>query len=96
MAGLRVEMARDTNRHVKKTLPPTLTGLPGQGEIRYYVKVTVQRPAFYKENWRQVSSSHLIFATVIRQQAIYTSSTGRGMKKEETCCFTLVVVVRLT
>ena len=38
--------------HVKKTLPPTLGGLPGEAEIQYYVKATVQRPAFYKENWR--------------------------------------------
>lgn len=55
MAGLRVEMARDTNRHVKRTLPPTLTGFAGQAAIRYYVKATVQRPAFYKENFRAVS-----------------------------------------
>ncbi|KAL8825479.1 MAG: hypothetical protein Q9191_004391 [Dirinaria sp. TL-2023a] len=52
VAGLRLEMARDTNRHVKKTLPPSLSGFAGQAEIRYYVKVTVQRPAFYKENFR--------------------------------------------
>ncbi|KAL8789447.1 MAG: hypothetical protein Q9195_006813 [Heterodermia aff. obscurata] len=52
VAGLRVEMARDTNRHIKKTLPPTLTGFTGQAQIRYYVKATVQRPAFYKENYR--------------------------------------------
>lgn len=54
VAGLRLEMARDTNRHVKKTLPPSLGGFAGQAEIRYYVKVTVQRPAFYKENFRAV------------------------------------------
>ena len=47
-------MARNTDRHIKKTLPPTLSGLPGEAEIRYYVKVTVQRPAFYKENFRAV------------------------------------------
>ena len=52
MAGL---LARDTNRHVKQTLPPSLNGFPGEGEIRYYVKVTVQRAAFYKENFRAVS-----------------------------------------
>ena len=38
--------------HVKKTLPPSLTGFPGYAEIRYYVKVTVQRPSLFKENWR--------------------------------------------
>ncbi|KAH6840637.1 hypothetical protein B0I37DRAFT_418648 [Chaetomium sp. MPI-CAGE-AT-0009] len=28
------------------------TGFPGEAEIRYYVKVTVQRPGIFKENWR--------------------------------------------
>jgi hypothetical protein len=39
-------------RHVTKTLPPSLSGFPGEAEIRYYVKVTVQRPSFFKENRR--------------------------------------------
>ena len=26
-------------KHVKKTLPPSLTGFPGEAEIRYYIKV---------------------------------------------------------
>ena len=39
-------------RHVKKTLPPSLTGFPGEAEIRYYIKVTVQRPSLFKENRR--------------------------------------------
>jgi len=38
--------------HVTKTLPPSFTGFPGEAEIRYYVKVTVQRPGLFKENWR--------------------------------------------
>jgi hypothetical protein len=38
--------------HVKKTLPPSFTGFPGEAEIRYYVKVTIQRPGLFKENWR--------------------------------------------
>ncbi|RDW62620.1 hypothetical protein BP5796_10922 [Coleophoma crateriformis] len=38
--------------HAKKTLPPSLTGFPGEAEIRYYVKVTVQRPSLFKENRR--------------------------------------------
>ncbi|KAN0082023.1 hypothetical protein V8E54_003321 [Elaphomyces granulatus] len=52
MAGLKLEVARDTNRHVRKTLPPSLTGLAGEAEIQYYVKATVARPQFYKENIR--------------------------------------------
>ena len=54
LTALRLDLARDTNNHVKTTLPPSLNGLPGEAEIRYYVKVTVQRPAFYKENFRAV------------------------------------------
>jgi hypothetical protein len=38
--------------HATRTLPPSLTGFPMEAEIRYYVKVTVQRPGFLKENWR--------------------------------------------
>lgn len=39
-------------RHVKRTLPPSITGFPGEAEIRYYIKVTVQRPSLFKENRR--------------------------------------------
>jgi hypothetical protein len=39
-------------RHVKRTLPPSLTGFPGEAEIRYFIKVTVQRPSLFKENRR--------------------------------------------
>ncbi|KAM5465459.1 hypothetical protein MferCBS49748_004915 [Microsporum ferrugineum] len=52
MAGIRVEVARDTNQHIRRTLPPSLTGFPGEAEIKYYVKATVVRPQFYKENYR--------------------------------------------
>ncbi|KAL2192106.1 hypothetical protein L209DRAFT_676392 [Thermothelomyces heterothallicus CBS 203.75] len=38
--------------HVTKTLPPSFIGFPGEAEIRYYLKVTVQRPGIFKENWR--------------------------------------------
>ncbi|KAF2200276.1 hypothetical protein GQ43DRAFT_80433 [Delitschia confertaspora ATCC 74209] len=50
--GLALEVARPPTRHVKQTLPPSLNGLPGEAEIRYYVKVTVNRPQFFKENPR--------------------------------------------
>ncbi|KAL2222309.1 hypothetical protein M432DRAFT_218375 [Thermoascus aurantiacus ATCC 26904] len=52
VAGFKVEVARDTDRHVKKTLPPSFSGFPGMAEIRYYVKATIIRPEFYKENIR--------------------------------------------
>lgn len=54
VVGLLGEINRPAARHVKTALPPSLNGLPGLAEIRYYVKVTVQRPAFYKENFRAV------------------------------------------
>ena len=55
--GLKVEMARDTSRHVKKTLPPSLSGFPGVADIKYFVKATIIRPQFYKENIRAVGLS---------------------------------------
>lgn len=39
-------------KHVKQPLPPSLSGFPGEAEIRYYVKVTVQRPGLFRENRR--------------------------------------------
>ncbi|EON97021.1 putative arrestin-like protein [Phaeoacremonium minimum UCRPA7] len=38
--------------HVTKTLPPSFDGFPREAEIRYYIKVTIQRPGLFKENWR--------------------------------------------
>lgn len=54
MVGLRVEVARDPVLHVKQTLPPSLSAFPQVADIRYYVKATVVRPEFYKENIRAV------------------------------------------
>ncbi|KAI3007245.1 hypothetical protein CBS147346_3381 [Aspergillus niger] len=60
ITGLRVEMARDTARHVKKTLPPSLSGFPGMADIKYYVKATVIRPQFYKENIRAITNLNFL------------------------------------
>jgi len=38
--------------HVKKLLPPTLAGFPGEAGIQYYLKVTVDRSNILKENAR--------------------------------------------
>ena len=38
--------------HVKRTLPPSFVAGPRAAEIRYYIKVTVQRPGFLNPNWR--------------------------------------------
>ncbi|KAF9886416.1 hypothetical protein FE257_011448 [Aspergillus nanangensis] len=58
--GLKVEMAKDTTRHVKKTLPPSLSGFPGEADIKYYVKATVIRPQFYKENLRAIMNLNFL------------------------------------
>lgn len=69
ISGLKVEMARDTNRHVKKTLPPSLSGFPGMADIKYFVKATVIRPQFYKENIRAVSTVSLVAREVADETA---------------------------
>ncbi|EXJ83616.1 hypothetical protein A1O1_07239 [Capronia coronata CBS 617.96] len=51
---LSVQFAVDTTRHVKRTLPPSLSGFPGEAEIKYYIKATVVRPKFFQENIRSV------------------------------------------
>lgn len=60
ITGLKVEVARDTHRHVKKTLPPSLSGFPGMADIKYYVKATVVRPQFYKENIRTITNINFL------------------------------------
>ena len=47
----------DTNQHVKRALPPTLAGFPGEAEIRYYVKATVKRPQVWRADLRYVRYS---------------------------------------
>ena len=59
MGALSVQFAPDTNKHVKRALPPSLSGFPGEAEIKYYVKATVVRPKFYQENLRSVSINEL-------------------------------------
>ncbi|KAF2765197.1 hypothetical protein EJ03DRAFT_345806 [Teratosphaeria nubilosa] len=47
-----LEFNKPAPQHVKKTLPPTLSGFPGEAEIRYFVKATVGRRSMFKENPR--------------------------------------------
>ncbi|KIW43909.1 uncharacterized protein PV06_04960 [Exophiala oligosperma] len=54
LGHLNVQFAPDLNKHVKKTLPPSLSGFPGEAEIKYYVKATVVRPKFFQENLRSI------------------------------------------
>ncbi|KAI5802441.1 hypothetical protein FPQ18DRAFT_300577 [Pyronema domesticum] len=49
-----VDYARDASRHIKGTLPPSLSGITDDvAWIKYFLKVTVNRPQFYKTNMRQ-------------------------------------------
>src|SRR5947208_10264715 len=54
------EFAKTPTQHIKTTLPPSLSGFPGEAEIRYYVKVTVNRPQFFKENPRAIGNFTLL------------------------------------
>ncbi|QIW97931.1 hypothetical protein AMS68_003449 [Peltaster fructicola] len=54
-SSLGLEMTREPSRHVKQTLPPTLTGFPGEAEISYFVKTTIARQGLLKENPRAFS-----------------------------------------
>jgi hypothetical protein len=47
-------------RHVKRVLPPSLTGFGIEAEVRYYIKVTVRRPSRFKGNKRSEHSFRLI------------------------------------
>lgn len=70
--GLSIEFAKTPTMHVKTTLPPTLY-FPGEAEIRYYVKVTVNRPQLLKENPRAVNiflSSSSCWTTLTPQQIV--------------------------
>ncbi|KAF2258420.1 arrestin [Lojkania enalia] len=55
-SNMALEVACTPTRHVKQTLPPSLNSFPGEAEIRYYVKVTVNRPQFFKENPRALAN----------------------------------------
>lgn len=54
------EFARPATHHVKSILPPSLNGFPGEAEIKYFVKVTVNRPQFFKENPRAIANFTLL------------------------------------
>lgn len=64
-----LEVARTPTVHVKQTLPPSLSGFPGEAEIKYYVKVTVNRPQFFKENPRATANFTFLPIEPPRQSA---------------------------
>ncbi|KAF2736490.1 arrestin [Polyplosphaeria fusca] len=68
-SNMALEVAKTPTRHVKQTLPPSLNGFPGEAEIRYYVKVTVNRPQFFKENPRAMANFTFLPIEPPRNQA---------------------------
>lgn len=52
MSNGLIEVTREPTFHVKKTLPPTIAGFPGEAEISYFVKATIARQGLLKENPR--------------------------------------------
>ncbi|EWC45797.1 hypothetical protein DRE_05134 [Drechslerella stenobrocha 248] len=50
-----VKEAREQESHVRTTLPPSLSGIPNDmAWCRYFVKVTLNRPQFYRTNTRKL------------------------------------------
>lgn len=67
-----------TSTHIKAPLPPTLGGFPGLASIRYYVKATVNRKEFYKENPRQIH--HLTFVPIEPPRPAQTATENYGRR----------------
>lgn len=60
MSSRGLEVTQEPTSHVKKTLPPTLTGFPGEAEISYFVKATINREGLLKENPRAFSPFNFV------------------------------------
>lgn len=57
--GLSIEVPGHPTSHVKATLPPSLY-FPGEAEIRYYIKATVNRPGLLRENPRVFANLNFV------------------------------------
>ncbi|TGZ77662.1 hypothetical protein EX30DRAFT_356280 [Ascodesmis nigricans] len=50
-----LDFAKEAENHIKGTLPPSLSCVPGDiATIRYFLKVTVNRPKLFKTNLRSI------------------------------------------
>lgn len=74
--GVALAYVGDTNNHIKSALPPTLTGFPGEAEIRYYVKATVKRPQIWRADIRCVS----YFRSPGQKSSLMTSAQETNFK----------------
>lgn len=57
--GLSIEVPGHPKQHVKATLPPSLY-FPGEAEIRYYIKTTINRPGLLRENPRVFTNLNFV------------------------------------
>ena len=67
--------------HAKLPLPPTLSGYPGEAEIKYFVKATVVRPKFYQENLR--NEVPIAFLPIERPRPPLTDAETFGRRKHQ-------------
>ena len=82
-AGIRLIDLPDQTpyRHVTKTLPPSLNGFSAEAEIRYYIKVTVQRPSIWKGNRRSEVGLKFLPIEPIRPQPSNAETFARRPHK---------------
>ncbi|KAL9057314.1 MAG: hypothetical protein Q9162_002388 [Coniocarpon cinnabarinum] len=66
-----------SSNHIKAPLPPTLGGFPGLASIRYFVKCTVNRREFYKENPRVIQHINFIPIEQVRPPTQSSENFGR-------------------
>lgn len=77
-----VDFAKDSKVHVKGTLPPSLSGIAEDAAwIRYFLKVTVNRPAFYKANMRHIDP--FVFLPIEPPRPPSTSAEAFAKRKHE-------------
>ena len=77
--GFSLEVPGLPNQHVKATLPPSIY-FPGEAEIRYFIKVTVNRPGLMRENPRY--STKLNFVPIEPPRPVTDGETYARRKQE--------------
>jgi hypothetical protein len=77
-----VDFAKDSKIHVKGTLPPSLSGISEDAAwIKYFLKATVNRPAFYKTNMRQTDP--IVFLPIEPPRPPPTNAEAFAKRKHE-------------
>jgi hypothetical protein len=77
-----VDFAKESKVHVKGTLPPSLSGIADDAAwIKYFLKATVNRPAFYKTNMRQTDP--IVFLPIEPPRSPPTNAEAFAKRKHE-------------